>query len=88
MTHLTTYCLEHRKPKCNCKGSLKFRYSSKLRPPENTGNKVKFRKFLEECPTFVNCVPDELKEEFLGLLREVKAFNMTINGRQWTNISK
>lgn len=74
---------------CKCKDkSAKFVYSYKLRPPLLTKNKVKFRKFLDDCPTFVNMVSDDQQVMFLDLLREVKYFNKSINGRDWTNIKK
>jgi hypothetical protein len=56
--------------------------------PTSIKNKAKFRKFLDDCPTFVNMVKDDQQEAFLNLLREVKYFNKTINGRIWTNIKK
>jgi hypothetical protein len=61
--------------------------SDKLRIPL-TDNKVKFRKFLDDCPIFVNMVSIEQRPMFLDLLRDVKYFNKTINGQNWTNIPK
>ena len=85
------YCLRCKKPNmgCKCKNKdMQFSYSHKLRVPTSTKNKVKFRKFLDDCPIFVNMVSEEQQEAFLELLREVKYFNKTINGRKWTNIQK
>lgn len=67
---------------------MHFNYSYNLRVPNNIKNKAKFRKFLDDCPIFVNCVDENQRESFLDLLREVKYFNKTINGRKWTNIKK
>ena len=82
------YCLRCERPK-NCKcgtNDMWFEYSHKLRPPLTTKNKVKFRKFLDDCPIFVNCVPDELKEDFRNLLRKVKYTGRRINGFKWTEV--
>lgn len=65
--------------------SKTFIYSDKLRVP-STKNKVKFRKFLDDCPQFVNCVPEDLQEDFRNLLRKVKYTGKSINGREWTRI--
>jgi hypothetical protein len=76
------------KTPCKCHNkNMTFEISDKLRPP-STKNKVKFRKFLDDCPIFVNMVKDHQREQFLELLRKVKYFNKAINDREWTNISK
>ena len=86
------YCLKHNTTtrgtctKCGHDNN-QFSLSPKLRPPK-IDNKVKFRKFLDDCPIFVNMVREHQKEAFINLLRKVKYFNKTINGRRWTNISK
>lgn len=89
MSQVKYYCLKCRRTNnCLC-GTTEFRFtiSPKLRVP-STKNKVKFRKFLDDCPQFPNCVPDELKPMFLELLREVKYFNKIINGYKWTYLEK
>ena len=82
------YCLQCEKPNnCKCNDMSKcFAYSDKLRVPLSTKNKAKFRKFLEDCPQFANCVPDELKEDFRNLLRKVKYTGREINGFKWTKV--
>lgn len=90
MSRYKTFCLGCLKAndKCKCTNKRKtFTYSHKLRVP-SINNKVRFRKFLDDCPEFVNCVSDDLKEEFRSLLRTMKYFNKTINGQQWTYTSK
>lgn len=85
------YCLKCEKPNMGCKCISKeysFTYSYKLRVPLSTSNKVVFRKFLDECPQFVNMVPDELIPHFRNLLIKVKFFNKTINGREFTLVSE
>lgn len=87
---MNVYCLRcemHGTCKCN-KSDMKFTYSYKLRPPNSTKNKVKFRQFLDACPQFVNMVKEEQRPAFLELLRKVKYFNKAINGQEWTNITK
>lgn len=81
------YCLRCEKfNACSCgKIDKKFSFSNKLRPPA-TKNKVKFRKFLDDCPQFANCVTEELQSDFRDLLTKVKYFNKAINGMQWTII--
>ncbi len=83
------YCLGcERTSNCLCEDSSKhFSISNKCRVP-STKNKVKFRKFLDDCVIFVNMVPENLRPDFLHLLRKVKYYNKTINGKTWTNISK
>lgn len=83
------YCL-----KCNSQNNCKcdydfhrFSLSYKVRVPD-IKNKVKFRKFLDDCPIFPNCVPDGLKPMFRQLLADMKYFNKTINGYSWTYITK
>jgi hypothetical protein len=91
MNPLKTYCLKCERPNMGCKcpdNSFTFDHSHKLRVPLTTKNKVVFRKFLKDCPTFVNCIPDELKPYFRDFLRKVKFFNVTINGREFTNINE
>lgn len=87
---MSYYCLKCRTPNnCKCGTSqFRFSYSHKLRVPTSTKNKVKFRQFLDDCPEFVNMVPENLQPLFLDLLRDVKYYNTSINGRKWTNISK
>jgi len=87
---MKTYCLrcEVQSP-CKCGLTDKmFKYSDKIRTPRGTSNKVVFRKFLDDCPAFVNLIPESLQEDFLHLLRKIKYFNKSINGRDWTNITK
>ncbi len=92
--HLTytknMYCLKCERPgTCKCNNdNYRFRYSYKLRPPLSLKNRVKFRKFLDDCPIFANCVSEEQRSMFLDLLRKVKYFNKSINGYKWTNIKK
>lgn len=87
---MSYYCLRCEKQNnCKCEDSThRFHMSDKVRAPTSTKNKVKFRKFLDVCPIFVNCVPDELRPDFLDLLRKIKYFNKVINGQEWTNIKK
>lgn len=89
MSHIKYYCLRcERTSNCLCEDTSKhFSISNKCRVP-STKNKARFRKFLDDCVIFVNMVPEELQPDFLNLLRKVKCFNKTINGRAWTNISK
>lgn len=78
------YCLKCQAPNSGCKcgnTDYHFSYSYKLRVPTSIKNKVLFRKFLEDCPIFVNCVPEELKPAFRDLLRKVKYFDKSINGQ-------
>jgi len=88
MTMNAYYCLRCEHPNnCKCEDKSKtFRYSHKLRVPTSTKNKVKFRKFLDDCPIFANCVPDELQEDFRNLLRKVKYTGREINGHKWTKV--
>lgn len=70
----------------NCQRSdHTFGHSHKLRVP-TLKNKVKFRKFLVDTTIFFNVVPDHLIPKAQDLLRHVKLYNTTINGRLWTNI--
>ena len=72
------YCLKCQAPNSGCKcgnTDYHFSYSYKLRVPTSIKNKVLFRKFLDDCPIFVNCVPEELKPAFRDLLRKVKYFD-------------
>lgn len=74
---------------CKCgKQDMKFTYSYRLRPPQSTKNKVVFRKFLDDCPQFVNMVTEEQQPYFIELLRKVKYFHKSINGFEWTNIKE
>lgn len=85
------YCLKCEKPNSGCKcgtSEYQFSHSHKLRVPLTTKNKVLFREFLNNCPTFVNCIPESLEPHFINLLIKVKFFNKTINGREFTNISE
>lgn len=83
------YCLRcNSQNNCKCDNDFnRFQISSKLRIPD-IKNKVKFRKFLYDCPQFPNCVPDNLKPMFKQLLADVKYFDKTINGYEWTKVSK
>ena len=87
MAYTKKYCLRcERGSNCICLDSSKqFYHSHKLRVPP-TKNKVVFRKFLIECPSFVNLVPEELHEDFRNLLRKVKFTEGIINGKDWTKI--
>ncbi len=91
MAHTYHYCLKCRAPtNLRCQHhEYSFIYSSKLRVPTDTKNKVKFRKFLDECCIFAN-LPDNdvLRKEFRKLLVDVKYYDKTINGFQWTLINK
>lgn len=85
------YCLRCRKPNMGCKcgqTDMRFFYSYKLRVPVSTKNKGKFRKFLDDCPIFVNMVKDHQREAFLDLLRAVGYYDKAINGQEWTRIQK
>lgn len=85
------YCLKCEKPNMGCKCEDKFfniRHSHKLRVPLSTKNKVVFRKFLDDCPIFVNCITEEQKPYFRDFLRKLKYFEKTINGHSFTYISK
>lgn len=92
MCKLKMYCLTCERPNiCKCKNkhdSKIIYYSDKLRPPLTTSNKFVFRKFLDDCPQFVNLVPQELRFDFLEFLRKIKYFGKSINGQEWTNIKK
>lgn len=88
---LKSYCLKCEKPNSGCKcNNLDYTifYSHKVRAPLNTKNKVKFRAFLDDCPIFVNLIPSELEPHFKNLLIKVKYYNKTINGREFTFITK
>ena len=88
---LKSYCLKCEAPNMRCKcGSKEFTiyHSHKVRAPLSTKNKVEFRKFLSSCPTFVNLVPDELIPHFRNLLIKVKFYDKTINGRNFTLVTK
>jgi hypothetical protein len=41
--------------KCNCEDNHLF-FNHKLRPPKSTANKRRFRDFIDNCPSFLNCV--------------------------------
>lgn len=85
------YCLKCQTPNSGCKCNntdYHFSYSHKLRVPTSINNKVVFRKFLDDCPIFVNCVPEELLPAFRDLLRKVKYFDKPINGRKSVIVSK
>lgn len=83
------FCLKcERTSNCLCNTSKhQFSIGHKLRVP-STNNKVVFRKFLDDCPYFANMVTLEQQPQFLQLLRKVKYFNKSMNGNEWTNISK
>lgn len=90
MNPLRYFCLNCKvKTPCKCTEQEEYwiRISDKLRPPK-VDKKVKFRQFLDACPTFVNCVEPHQRFYFIELLREVKYFGKEINGRKWTNIKK
>ena len=71
---------------CKCgETSNMFEYSSKLRVPK-IKNKVKFRKFLKDCPIFVNMIEEHQQEKFRTLLRYIKLYRTKINGFDWTYI--
>ena len=94
MAHTYHYCLKCRAPtNLRCQHhEYSFGYSSKLRVPTDTKNKTKFRKFLDECCIFVNLVnyndDDSLRKEFRKLLIDVKYYDKTMNGFQWTLVKK
>jgi hypothetical protein len=73
--------------RCKCENKDIFYYAHKIRVPL-ISNKSKFRKFLVDCPEFVNLVSENQRPKFIELLRKIKFFNMKINGQDWTNISK
>jgi hypothetical protein len=81
------FCLYCYKGTCHHHRSWKFTYSDKLRVPP-VDNKAKFRKFLDDCPIFINLVAESQRPDFLKLLREVKYFNKSVNGNEWTNIQR
>lgn len=84
------FCLTCKKANMGCKcdkdSAKRFYYWHRLRVPR-IKNKVVFRKFLDDCPQFVNCVPDEFQSDFVEMLRDLKYFNKKINGQEWTFIS-
>lgn len=82
------YCLKCRKPNSTCvqHDEFKFVYSSKLRVPADWKKRRVFRKFLDDCPIFANCVGVEQQDMFRDLLRDVKYFNKEINNLAWTNV--
>lgn len=91
MSYNKFYCLKCKAPNSGCKCSndyYHFRYSHKLRVPTSLKNKVVFRQFLENCPIFVNCVPEHLESSFRDLLRYVKYYDKVINGRTILVVSK
>lgn len=89
MVNSKTYCLRCRRmgTGCKCPNELNvIFFSHRLRPPLRIRNKARFRKFLDDCPSFVNMVPERLRSEFRKLLIDVKYFNKTINGMEWTRV--
>ena len=91
MAHVRYYCLRCKKPNMGCKcgkTDMHFRYWHGLRVPTDTKKHAIFRKFLDDCPGFINMIDESQREAFLKLLREIRYFNKTIAGRKWTNISK
>lgn len=80
-----TYCIKCEKPAdgCRCPDiSGHINHSNRLRPPTSTKNKQKFRKFLDDYPTFPNLVEERQNEDFKAFLRRLKYFK-PINGRDW-----
>lgn len=75
------YCLKCKSPGCSNgeHAKYKFTYSHKLRPPVSIKNHARFRRFLEACPEFFNCIPPELAELLKDLLEEV-GFLKTYDG--------
>lgn len=84
------YCLICRKPDslCTTHDEFKFRYCDKLRVPTDLTKRAAFRRFLDACPQFVNCVEENQQEMFKDLLRYVKYFDKAINGQKWTKIKE
>ena len=74
-------CLQVNLCKCDSenRGKHSFSFSHKLRPPTKKNN-VKWREFLIDCPQFVNCLPEELYQEFNGFLKDIKFKEESING--------
>jgi len=73
---------------CKCiNKDMTFTYSHKLRVPTSTRNKAKFRKFLDDCPQFINMVQEHQREALIELLRDLKYFNK-FERLKWANISK
>lgn len=68
--HSKYFCLGCEKVNaCSCGTTTYiFQFSHKLRPPTK-GSKVKWRKFLKDCPQFCNCVGPGLQEEFGNFLK-------------------
>ena len=74
---------------CKCEDkSFTIRHTHKLRVPLTTKNKVVFRKFLNDCPQFVNCIEESQIPYFRDFLRKLKYFEEIINGRDFTFVKK
>ena len=90
ITTYNYYCLKcEQTNSCKC-GEKKYHtiISPRLRPPKNTKNKARFRKFLDDCPEFVNCISEEQQPMALKIFRKISLFNTKVNGMEWTNIKK
>jgi len=81
--HTKTFCLKCRKTNaCSCGTTVNIiGHSHKLRPP-TTKNKVVWRKFIKDCPQFINLVSGEAIEPFNKFLKSISWDNNDkINGR-------
>lgn len=80
-----TFCLKcYKTNACSC-GTNKYfiPLSYKLRPPKTYHNKLnnkKWNDFLDKCPQFINCVPEELFEDFNIFLKKINFKKDNING--------
>jgi len=81
------YCLKcNQTNACKCGNTEnQFSFSHKLRPPKDLKNKMEWRKFIKDCPQFINMVPVKLYPKFKDLLENIKYPDNKINGRNWKN---
>lgn len=79
------YCLVCRKPSCSEPNheEYRFEYSYKLRVPLNWKKRAVFRKFLDDCPNFVNLVSVEQKDKLIKLLKDIRYFEKSTKGPEW-----
>jgi hypothetical protein len=76
------FCLNcYQTNSCKC-GTTEhqFPFSYKLRPPKDISKKRKWRKFLKDCPAFVNMVSPPRFKEFNILLKKINWDKPYING--------
>lgn len=82
MVHYKIFCLNcFQTNACKC-GTVEytFPFSYKLRPPSDITKKVKWRKFIQDCPAFINLVQPELSQKFNEFLEKIKWNQKHING--------